>query len=177
MDEPESRGALSFAAREKLNNLCFLINCNLQRLDGPVMGNGKIIQELEALFRGAGWCVIKVIWGSEWDRLLAKDKSGKLLQLMNETVDGDYQTFKSKDGAYVREHFFGKYPETTALVEDMTDDEIFALRRGGHDPSKIYAALKRAEETIDRPTVILAKTVMGYSMGTAAETVVKILIV
>ena len=169
MDEPESRGALSFAAREKLNNLCFLINCNLQRLDGPVMGNGKIIQELEALFRGAGWCVIKVIWGSEWDRLLAKDKSGKLLQLMNETVDGDYQTFKSKDGAYVREHFFGKYPETTALVEDMTDDEIFALRRGGHDPSKIYAALKRAEETTDRPTVILAKTVKGYSMGTAAE--------
>ena len=169
MDEPESRGALSFASREKLNNLCFLINCNLQRLDGPVMGNGKIIQELEGLFRGAGWHVIKVIWGSEWDRLLAKDKSGKLLQLMNETVDGDYQNFKSKDGAYVREHFFGKYPETAALVEDMTDDEIFALRRGGHDPSKIYTALKRAEETTDRPTVILAKTIKGYSMGTAAE--------
>ncbi|MEE2615247.1 MAG: pyruvate dehydrogenase (acetyl-transferring), homodimeric type [Verrucomicrobiota bacterium] len=169
MDEPESRGALSFAAREKLNNLCFLINCNLQRLDGPVMGNGKIIQELEGLFRGAGWYVIKVIWGGEWDRLLAKDKSGKLLQLMEETVDGDYQNFKSKDGAYVREHFFGKYPETAALVEDMSDEEIFALRRGGHDPSKIYAALKKAEETNDRPTVILAKTIKGYSMGTAAE--------
>mgnify|MGYP001186642688 FL=1 len=169
MDEPESRGALSFAAREKLNNLCFLINCNLQRLDGPVMGNGKIIQELEGLFRGAGWYVIKVIWGGEWDRLIAKDKSGKLLQLMEETVDGDYQNFKSKDGAYVREHFFGKYPETAALVEDMSDDEIFALRRGGHDPSKIYAALKKAEETDDRPTVILAKTIKGYSMGTAAE--------
>ncbi|MDP6892507.1 MAG: pyruvate dehydrogenase (acetyl-transferring), homodimeric type [Verrucomicrobiota bacterium] len=169
MDEPESRGALSFAAREKLNNLCFLINCNLQRLDGPVMGNGKIIQELEGLFRGAGWYVIKVIWGGEWDRLLAKDKSGKLLQLMEETVDGDYQNFKSKDGAYVREHFFGKYPETSALVEDMSDEEIFALRRGGHDPSKIYAALKKAEETNDRPTVILAKTIKGYSMGTAAE--------
>ena len=169
MDEPESRGALSFAAREKLNNLCFLINCNLQRLDGPVMGNGKIIQELEGLFRGAGWHIIKVIWGGEWDRLFAKDKSGKLLQLMEETVDGDYQNFKSKDGAYVREHFFGRYPETAALVEDMSDEEIFALRRGGHDPSKIYAALKKAEETVDRPTVILAKTIKGYSMGTAAE--------
>ena len=169
MDEPESRGALSFAAREKLNNLCFLINCNLQRLDGPVMGNGKIIQELEGLFRGAGWHIIKVIWGGEWDRLFAKDKSGKLLQLMEETVDGDYQNFKSKDGAYVREHFFGRYPETAALVEDMSDEEIFALRRGGHDPSKIYAALKKAEETLDRPTVILAKTIKGYSMGTAAE--------
>tara|TARA_Y100001934_G_scaffold63050_1_gene78258 strand:- start:152 stop:2014 length:1863 start_codon:yes stop_codon:yes gene_type:complete len=133
------------------------------------MGNGKIIQELEGLFRGAGWYVIKVIWSSDWDRLLAKDKSGKLLQLMNETVDGDYQNFKSKDGAYVRENFFGKYPETAALVEDMTDEEIFALRRGGHDPSKIYTALKRAEETTDRPTVILAKTIKGYSMGTAAE--------
>jgi len=169
MDEPESRGALSFAARENLNNLCFLINCNLQRLDGPVIGNGKIIQELEGLFRGAGWHVIKVIWGSDWDSLLAKDKSGKLLQLMNETVDGDYQNFKSKDGAYVREHFFGKYPETAALVENMTDEEIFALRRGGHDPSKIYTALKRAEEITDKPTVILAKTVKGYSMGSAAE--------
>ena len=169
MDEPESRGALSFAAREKLNNLCFLINCNLQRLDGPVMGNGKIIQELEGLFRGAGWYVIKVIWGGEWDRLIAKDKSGMLLKLMEETVDGDYQTFKSKDGAYVRENFFGKYPETAALVEDMSDEELYALRRGGHDPSKIYAALKKAEEVVDRPTVILAKTVKGYSMGTAAE--------
>ena len=169
MDEPESRGAISFAAREKLDNLCFLINCNLQRLDGPVMGNGKIIQELEGLFRGAGWNVIKVIWGNNWDALIAKDTSGKLLQLMNETVDGDYQTFKSKDGAYVRKHFFGKYPETAALVSDMTDAEIFALKRGGHEPSKLYTAYKNAQETKGRPTVILAKTVKGYGMGEAAE--------
>ncbi|MDW6091889.1 pyruvate dehydrogenase (acetyl-transferring), homodimeric type [Vibrio rhizosphaerae] len=169
MDEPESRGAISFAAREKLDNLCFLINCNLQRLDGPVMGNGKIIQELEGLFRGAGWNVVKVLWGNNWDSLLAKDTSGKLLQLMNETIDGDYQTFKSKDGAYVREHFFGKYPETAALVADMTDDEIFALKRGGHDTSKLFAAFKNAQDTKGRPTVILAKTVKGYGMGDAAE--------
>ncbi|QMV13334.1 pyruvate dehydrogenase (acetyl-transferring), homodimeric type [Vibrio spartinae] len=169
MDEPESRGAISFAAREKLDNLCFLINCNLQRLDGPVMGNGKIIQELEGLFRGAGWNVVKVLWGNNWDALLAKDTSGKLLQLMNETIDGDYQTFKSKDGAYVREHFFGKYPETAALVADMTDDEIFALKRGGHDTSKLFAAFKNAQDTTGRPTVILAKTVKGYGMGDAAE--------
>ncbi|MFD2178774.1 pyruvate dehydrogenase (acetyl-transferring), homodimeric type [Veronia pacifica] len=169
MDEPESRGAISFAAREKLDNLCFLVNCNLQRLDGPVMGNGKIIQELEGLFKGAGWNVIKVVWGSGWDKLLAKDTTGKLLQLMNETVDGDYQTLKAKDGAYVREHFFGKYPETAALVADMTDDEIWALKRGGHEPSKLYAAFKTAQETSDRPTVILAKTVKGYGMGAAAE--------
>ncbi|TXY06818.1 pyruvate dehydrogenase (acetyl-transferring), homodimeric type [Vibrio mimicus] len=169
MDEPESRGAISFAAREKLDNLCFLINCNLQRLDGPVMGNGKIIQELEGLFRGAGWNVVKVIWGNGWDKLLAKDSTGKLLQLMNETIDGDYQTFKAKDGAYVREHFFGKYPETAALVADMTDDEIFALKRGGHESSKVYAAYKNAQETKGRPTVILAKTVKGYGMGDAAE--------
>ncbi|EEW10968.1 pyruvate dehydrogenase (acetyl-transferring), homodimeric type [Vibrio mimicus] len=169
MDEPESRGAISFAAREKLDNLCFLINCNLQRLDGPVMGNGKIIQELEGLFRGAGWNVVKVIWGNGWDKLLAKDSTGKLLQLMNETIDGDYQTFKAKDGAYVREHFFGKYPETAALVADMTDDEIFALKRGGHESSKLYAAFKNAQDTKGRPTVILAKTVKGYGMGDAAE--------
>lgn len=169
MDEPESRGALSFAAREKLDNLCFLINCNLQRLDGPVMGNGKIVQELEGLFKGAGWNVVKVLWGNNWDSLLAKDTSGKLLQLMNETIDGDYQTFKSKDGAYVREHFFGKYPETAALVADMTDDEIFALKRGGHESSKLYAAFKNAQETKGRPTVILAQTVKGYGMGEAAE--------
>lgn len=169
MDEPESRGGISFAAREKLDNLCFMINCNLQRLDGPVMGNGKIIQELEGLFKGAGWHVIKVIWGSGWDILLAKDTTGKLLQLMNETVDGDYQTFKSKNGAYVRKHFFGKYPETAALVSDMTDEEIFDLKRGGHEPSKLYAAFKSAQETKDRPTVILAKTVKGYGMGEAAE--------
>ncbi|WP_337910336.1 pyruvate dehydrogenase (acetyl-transferring), homodimeric type [Vibrio cholerae] len=169
MDEPESRGAISFAAREKLDNLCFMINCNLQRLDGPVMGNGKIIQELEGLFRGAGWNVVKVIWGNGWDKLLAKDTTGKLLQLMNETIDGDYQTFKAKDGAYVREHFFGKYPETAALVADMTDDEIFALKRGGHESSKLYAAFKNAQDTKGRPTVILAKTVKGYGMGDAAE--------
>lgn len=169
MDEPESRGAISFAAREKLDNLCFLINCNLQRLDGPVMGNGKVIQELEGLFKGAGWNVIKVIWGSGWDQLLAKDTSGKLLQLMNETIDGDYQTYKSKDGAYVREHFFGKYPETADLVSDMTDEEIFSLKRGGHEQSKLYAAYKVAQETQERPTVILAKTVKGYGMGKTAE--------
>ncbi|WP_026957908.1 pyruvate dehydrogenase (acetyl-transferring), homodimeric type [Aliagarivorans taiwanensis] len=169
MDEPESRGAISFAAREKLNNLCFVINCNLQRLDGPVMGNGKIIQELEGLFKGAGWNVVKLIWGSEWDSLLAKDSSGKLLQLMNETVDGDYQTFKSKYGAYVREHFFGKYSETAELVKDMSDDEIFALRRGGHDPVKLFAAFDNARKCGDKPTVILAKTVKGYGMGEAAE--------
>ncbi|MCG7569955.1 pyruvate dehydrogenase (acetyl-transferring), homodimeric type [Pseudoalteromonas sp. CNC9-20] len=169
MDEPESRGAISFAAREGLDNLCYLINCNLQRLDGPVMGNGKIIQELEGLFKGAGWNVIKVVWGSGWDKLLAKDTTGKLLQLMNETVDGDYQTYKSKDGAYVREHFFGRYPETAALVADMTDDEIFALKRGGHEPSKLFAAFKSAQDTKGRPTVILAKTVKGYGMGDAAE--------
>ena len=169
MDEPESRGSLSFASREKLDNLCFLVNCNLQRLDGPVMGNGSIIQELEGLFTGAGWNVVKVIWGSNWDALLAKDVSGKLLQLMDETVDGDYQNFKSKDGAFVREHFFGKYPETAALVADMTDEEIFALKRGGHDSSKLFAAFKNAEETMGKPTVILAKTVKGYGMGAAAE--------
>lgn len=169
MDEPESRGSLSFASREKLDNLCFLVNCNLQRLDGPVMGNGSIIQELEGLFTGAGWNVVKVIWGGNWDALIAKDTSGKLLQLMEETVDGDYQTFKSKDGAYVREHFFGKYPETAALVADMTDEEIFALKRGGHDSSKLYAAFKNAEDTAGKPTVILAKTVKGYGMGAAAE--------
>lgn len=169
MDEPESRGALSFAGREKLDNLCFLVNCNLQRLDGPVTGNGKIIQELEGLFKGAGWNVIKVIWGNEWDALLAKDRSGKLIQLMNETLDGDYQNFKSKDGGYAREHFFGKYPETAALVADMTDEQLYALKRGGHEPSKLYAAFKLAEQTKAKPTVILAKTVKGYGMGEAAE--------
>ncbi|QBL08497.1 pyruvate dehydrogenase (acetyl-transferring), homodimeric type [Rheinheimera sp. D18] len=169
MDEPESRGAISFAAREKLGNLCFLINCNLQRLDGPVMGNGKIIQELEGLFRGAGWNVIKVVWGRGWDKLLAKDTTGKLLQLMNETIDGDYQRYKANDGAYVRKNFFGRYPETLALVADMTDEEVFALKRGGHEPSKLYAAFKAAQECTDKPTVILAKTVKGYGMGDAAE--------
>ncbi|WP_419571080.1 pyruvate dehydrogenase (acetyl-transferring), homodimeric type [Rheinheimera sp.] len=168
-DEPESLGAISLAGREKLDNLIFVINCNLQRLDGPVRGNGKIIQELEGLFRGAGWNVIKVVWGSGWDKLLAKDTTGKLLQLMNETVDGDYQTYKAKDGAYVRQHFFGRYPETAALVADMTDEEIFALKRGGHEPSKLFAAFKAAQECKGRPTVILAKTIKGYGMGEAAE--------
>ena len=169
MDEPESRGALSFAAREGLDNLVFVVNCNLQRLDGPVMGNGKIIQELESLFKGAGWNVLKVIWGEEWDELLAKDTSGKLLQLMNETVDGDYQTLKAKGGAYVREHFFGRYPETAELVKDMTDEQIWELKRGGHSTSKLYAAYAKAKATVGLPTVILAKTVKGYGMGEAAE--------
>ena len=141
MDEIESKGALTFAAREKLDNLIFTISCNLQRLDGPVNGNGKIVQELEGLFTGAGWEVIKVLWGSDWDKLFAKDTSGKLTQLMMEVVDGDYLTFKSKDGAYIREHFFGRYPETAALVADMTDDEIWALRRGAHDSEKIICSL------------------------------------
>ncbi|MGO1616889.1 MAG: pyruvate dehydrogenase (acetyl-transferring), homodimeric type [Oceanisphaera sp.] len=169
MDEPESKGVITIAAREKLDNLCFIINCNLQRLDGPVIGNGKIIDELDGIFNGAGWNVVKVIWGRRWDELIEKDKSGKLVQLMNETVDGDYQTFKSKDGAYVREHFFGKYPETLELVKDMTDEEIFSLNRGGHDPAKMYAAYKNAAETKGKPTVILAKTIKGYGMGDAAE--------
>ena len=169
MDEPESLGAISLAGREKLDNLIFVVNCNLQRLDGPVRGNGKIIQELEGIFRGAGWNVIKVIWGSGWDPLLAADKSGLLLKRMEECVDGEYQDFKSKNGAYVREHFFGKYPELLDLVADMTDDEIWALSRGGHDPAKVYAAYKAAVDNVGSPTVILAKTVKGYGMGEAGE--------
>ena len=169
MDEPESRGALQLAKREKLDNLVFVINCNLQRLDGPVRGNDKIIQELEGVFRGAGWDVIKVIWGSGWDRIIEKDTSGKLLQRMEEVVDGEYQAYKAKNGAFVREHFFGKYPETAALVADMTDDEIFALTRGGHSPRKVYNAYKRASEAKGKPTVILSKTVKGYGMGPYGE--------
>ena len=168
-DEPESLGAIGLASREALDNLIFVVNCNLQRLDGPVRGNGKIIQELESQFRGAGWEVTKVIWGRHWDELLAKDTSGKLLELMEETVDGEYQNFKQKGGAYTREHFFNKYPETAKLVENMSDDDIWALNRGGHDPIKVYAAFKKANETVGRPTVILAKTVKGYGMGEAAE--------
>jgi pyruvate dehydrogenase E1 component len=168
-DEPESLGAIGLAGREGLENLIFVINCNLQRLDGPVRGNGKIIQELEGEFRGAGWEVLKVIWGSKWDELLAKDTSGKLLELMEETVDGEYQNFKQKGGAYTREKFFNKYPETAKLVENMSDDEIWMLNRGGHDPVKVYAAYKKANETKGRPSVILAKTVKGYGMGEAAE--------
>ena len=169
MDEPESMGAIGLAARENLDNLIFVINCNLQRLDGPVRGNSKIIQELEGDFRGAGWNVIKLIWGSGWDALLEKDESGKLRQLMMETVDGDYQTFKSRNGAYIREHFFGKYPETAELVKDWSDADIWALRRGGHDPQKVFAAFDRAVKTEGQPTVLLVKTVKGYGMGDAGE--------
>ena len=169
MDEPESLGAIGAGCARGLDNLIFVVNCNLQRLDGPVRGNGKIIQELEGTFRGAGWNVIKLIWGSGWDKLLEQDDSGKLRQLMDETVDGDYQTFKSRDGAYIREHFFGKYPETAKLVEDWTDAEIWALRRGGHDPQKVYAAFDRAVKTDGQPTVLLVKTVKGYGMGDAGE--------
>ncbi len=169
MDEPESLGAISLAARENLDNLIFVINCNLQRLDGPVRGNGKIIQELEGEFRGAGWNVIKCIWGSGWDTLLEKDTTGMLERLMQETVDGDYQAFKSRGGAYTRENFFGRYPETKALVADMSDEEIWMLQRGGHDPQKVYAAMHRAVNTKGQPTVLLFKTVKGYGMGEAGE--------
>ncbi|MDH5784526.1 MAG: pyruvate dehydrogenase (acetyl-transferring), homodimeric type [Chromatiales bacterium] len=168
-DEPESLGAIGLASREKLDNLTWVINCNLQRLDGPVRGNGKIVQELEASFRGAGWNVIKVLWGSYWDPLLAKDKDGLLHKRMLEVVDGDLQNYKSKDGAYVREHFFGKYPELKAMVSKMTDDDIWRLNRGGHDPHKVYAAYKAAAEHKGQPTVILAQTVKGYGMGAAGE--------
>jgi pyruvate dehydrogenase E1 component len=169
MDEPESLGAISLAGREALDNLIFVINCNLQRLDGPVRGNGKIVQELESVFRGAGWNVIKVLWGSGWDKLLAKDTSGLLLKRMEECVDGEYQDFKSKSGAYVREHFFGKYDELKALVADMSDDEIWGLTRGGHDPEKVFAAYAVAVKHTGQPTVILPKTVKGYGMGESGE--------
>ncbi len=169
MDEPESLGAISLASRENLDNLIFVVNCNLQRLDGPVRGNGKIIQELEGDFRGAGWNVIKVIWGSYWDSLLAKDTKGLLQQRMMECVDGEYQTFKSRDGAYVRKHFFGKYPELLEMVANMSDDDIWRLNRGGHDPHKVYAAYAAAAKHTGQPTVILAKTIKGYGMGEAGE--------
>lgn len=165
MDEPESRGLIQTAALNNLDNLTFVINCNLQRLDGPVRGNTKIIQELESFFRGAGWNVIKVVWGREWDELFARDEEGALVHAMNTTPDGDFQTFKANDGAYVREYFFNKDPRTAKLVEDMTDEEIWHLRRGGHDYRKIYAAYKRALETKDQPTVILAHTIKGYGLG------------
>jgi len=169
MDEPESLGAISLASRENLDNLIFVINCNLQRLDGPVRGNGKIIQELEAVFRGAGWNVIKVIWGSNWDPLLAKDKNGLLRRRMEEAVDGDYQAYKANDGGFVREHFFGEYPELAEMVADMSDDDIWRLKRGGHDPEKVYAAYAAATKHTGQPTVILAKTVKGYGMGDSGE--------
>lgn len=168
-DEPESLGAIGLASREGLDNLTFIVNCNLQRLDGPVRGNGKIIQELEGTFRGAGWEVVKVIWGSYWDALIARDTSGKLLQLMEETVDGEYQNCKAKGGKYTRENFFNKYPETAALVANMSDEDIYRLNRGGHDPVKVYSAYKKAMDTKGRPTVILAKTVKGYGLGSAGE--------
>ncbi|MBO9537592.1 pyruvate dehydrogenase (acetyl-transferring), homodimeric type [Herbaspirillum sp.] len=169
MDEPESMGAIGMAGREKLNNLVIVVNCNLQRLDGPVRGNGKIIQELESDFRGAGWNVVKVIWGSGWDELLAKDKDGILQKVMMETVDGEYQNYKAKDGAYVRKHFFGKHPKLLEMVSKMSDDDIWRLTRGGHDPHKIYAAFKVAQESKDQPTVILAKSIKGYGFGKAGE--------
>src|SRR5690348_436846 len=169
MDEPESRGLAHVAALEALDNLTFVINCNLQRLDGPVRGNGKIIQELESFFRGAGWNVIKVVWGREWDALLHADRDGALVNLMNTTPDGDYQTYKANDGAYVRDHFFGRDPRTKALVEPMTDQEIWNLKRGGHDYRKVYAAYRAAMEHKGQPTIILAKTIKGYTLGSHFE--------
>jgi pyruvate dehydrogenase E1 component len=169
MDEPETLGAIGLAAREELDNLTFVINCNLQRLDGPVRGNGKVIQELEAFFRGAGWNVIKVIWGREWDPLLAADTDGALVNLMNSTPDGDYQTYKAESGAYVREHFFGRDPRTRKMVEGLSDDEIWNLKRGGHDYRKLYAAYKAAIEHTGQPTVILAKTIKGWTLGSHFE--------
>jgi pyruvate dehydrogenase E1 component len=169
LDEVESRGALQLAANEGLDNLTFVVNCNLQRLDGPVRGNGKIVQELESFFRGAGWNVIKVIWGREWDTLLAKDTEGALVDLMNKTPDGDFQTYKTESGAFVRENFFGRDPRTAKLVENMTDDEIWGLRRGGHDYRKVYAAYKSAVEHKGQPTVILAKTIKGFTLGRSFE--------
>ena len=171
MDEPESLGAIGLAARENLDNLIFVINCNLQRLDGPVRGNGKIIQELEGIFRGAGWNVIKVIWGSYWDQLLTKDKNGILVKRMNEAVDGEYQAFKAKGGAYVRKHFFGKYKELEEMVSSFTDRDIWKLNRGGHDPHKVYAAYHKAFEHKGSPTVIIAKTIKGYGMGKSGESI------
>jgi pyruvate dehydrogenase E1 component len=168
-DEPESLGAISLAGRERLDNLIFVVNCNLQRLDGPVRGNGKIIQELEGVFRGAGWNVIKVIWGRHWDALLEKDKTGLLTKRMNEVCDGELQNYKANGGAYTREHFFGKYPELLELVKDLSDDDIMHLNRGGHDPYKVYAAYSQAVETKGHPTVVLAMTVKGYGMGEAGE--------
>ncbi|MDA1351854.1 MAG: pyruvate dehydrogenase (acetyl-transferring), homodimeric type [Proteobacteria bacterium] len=168
-DEPETLGAISLAGREGLENLIFVINCNLQRLDGPVRGNGKIIQELEGQFRGAGWNVIKVIWGRHWDALIERDKSGLLLQRMNEVCDGELQNYKYNGGAYTREHFFGKYPELLELVKDLTDDQIMGLNRGGHDPYKVYAAYSEAVANKGKPTVILAQTVKGYGLGTGGQ--------
>jgi len=169
IDEPETLGAITLASRENLDNLCWVVNCNLQRLDGPVRGNGKVIQELEAAFTGAGWNVIKVIWGSDWDALLAKDHEGVLVQRMEEALDGDYQKYSVEPGSYTRRHFFGKYPELSEMVNHLTDDQIRGLKRGGHDPKKVYAAYKAALEHKGQPTVILAKTIKGYGLGEAGE--------
>ncbi len=169
-DEPETLGAITLASRERLGNLKFVINCNLQRLDGPVRGNGKIIQELEALFRGAGWNVIKVVWGDDWDALLERDESGLLVKRMGEVVDGQYQKYVAMPGAYIREHFFGKYPELLELVKNFSDEKLERMRRGGHDPEKVYAAFKAAADCTDKPTVVLAKTVKGYGMGDGRNT-------
>ncbi|MES2888324.1 MAG: pyruvate dehydrogenase (acetyl-transferring), homodimeric type [Pseudomonadota bacterium] len=169
MDEPESLGAIGLAAREKLDNLIFVVNCNLQRLDGPVRGNGKIIQELEGEFRGSGWNVIKLLWGSYWDPLLARDKEGILRKVMMDTVDGDYQAMKANDGAFVRKHFFGQHPKLLEMVAKMSDDDIWRLNRGGHDPQKVFAAYDRAVKTKDQPTVLLIKTVKGFGMGKSGE--------
>ena len=169
IDEPEALGAITLASRESLGNLIFVVNCNLQRLDGPVRGNGKIIQELETIFRGAGWNVLKVIWGDDWDPLLEQDTTGLLIQRMNEAVDGDYQKYVVEPGSYIRKHFFGKYPKLLEMVSNHTDDQLEKMRRGGHDPEKVYAAFKNAIDTVDKPTVILAKTIKGYGMGEAGE--------
>ena len=168
-DEPEALGAITLASRERLDNLIFVINCNLQRLDGPVRGNGKIIQELEAAFRGAGWNVIKVIWGTDWDPLLDKDKEGKLVKRMSEVVDGEYQKYSVESGEYIRNHFFGKDPEVLKMVDKMTDEQLQKMKRGGHDPEKVYAAFKSATEHVGQPTVILAKTIKGYGLGESGE--------
>ncbi|MGO9232053.1 MAG: pyruvate dehydrogenase (acetyl-transferring), homodimeric type, partial [Bryobacteraceae bacterium] len=168
-DEPESMGSLTLASREKLDNLIFVVNCNLQRLDGPVRGNGKIIQELEAAFRGAGWNVIKLIWGEDWDALLERDPTGLLIKRMGEAVDGEYQTYVTRDGAYIRKSFFGKYPELLDLVSHLSDEDLFKLHRGGHDPRKVFNAFKAATEFTGRPTVVLAHTIKGYGLGEAGE--------
>ncbi len=168
-DEPESLGAITLASREHLNNLTFVINCNLQRLDGPVRGNGKIIQELEGAFRGAGWNVVKVIWGDDWDPLLEQDEHGLLARRMMEVVDGQYQKYVVSDGGFIREDFFGKYPELLEMVKNYSDEKLNKLRRGGHDPEKVYAAYKAAVECTDRPTVVIAKTIKGYGLGEGGE--------
>jgi pyruvate dehydrogenase E1 component len=168
-DEPETLGAISLAGRERLGNLIFVVNCNLQRLDGPVRGNGNIIQELETVFRGAGWNVIKVVWGADMDPLLDRDEGGVLVRTLNEILDGEHQNFTVKGGAYVREHLFGRDPRLKKMVKHMSDEELGRLRLGGHDPEKVYAAYKCAVEHTDAPTVILARTIKGYGMGEAGE--------